>query len=81
MFDSKAEVNIMLYIIALKLKLAAHSKIAVHMKEAENHKSTFINYVSNILMCIKNVRVLQLFFLLKKKMNFCILRHLFEAVT
>ena len=81
MFDSEAEVNIMLYVITLKLKLAAHSKIAVHMKKTENYKSIFISYISDILMCIENVRVLQLFLLLKKKMNLCILKHLFEAVT
>ena len=81
MFDSKAEVNIMLYVITLKLKLAACSKITVHMKKAENHKSFFIKYVLNILVCIKDVRVLQFFLLLKKRINFCILRHLFEAVT
>src|SRR5436190_8398380 len=81
MFNSEAEVNIMLYATALKLKLTACSKITVHMKEAENHKSSFINYISDVLVCIKDVRVLQFFFLLKKKMNLCILRCLFEAVT
>ena len=81
MFNSEAEVNIMLYAITLKLKLTAHSKIAVHMKEAENHKSFFIDYVLNILVCIENVKIFQLFLLLKKRMNFCILKHLFEAVT
>ena len=57
MFDNEAEVNIMLYMITLKLKLTAHLKVTVHMKEAENHKSTFIDYVSDILMCIKNMRI------------------------
>ena len=81
MFDNEVEVNVMLYVTALKLKLTACSKIAVHMKKAENHKSIFIDYVSDISVYIENVRVLQLFFLLKKKINFCILRYLFEAVT
>ena len=81
MFDSEIKINIMLYIIILKLRLTAHSKIAVHMKEAENHKSFFINYVSDISVCIKNVKVFQFFFLLKKKTNFCILKHSFKAVT
>src|SRR5205085_7867878 len=58
-----------------------HSKIVMHMKKAENHKSFFINYISDISMYIKNVKVLQLFFLLKKKTNFCILKHLFKTVT
>ena len=81
MFDSKIKVNIMLYLITLKLKFTACLKVTMHMKEAENHKSFFINYVLNVLICIKNVRILQLFFLLKKKMNFCILKHLFKTVT
>ena len=81
MFDSRIEVNIMLYLIALKLKLTAYSKIAVHIKKAENHKLFFIKYILNISVYIKNVRILQFFFLLKKKTNFCILKHLFEAVT
>ena len=66
MFDSETEVNIILYMIILKLRLAAYSKIAVHMEKAENHKSIFIDYISNVLICIKNVKILQLFFLLKK---------------
>ena len=81
MFDSEAEVNVMLYVIALKLGLTACSKVAVHMKEAKDHKSFFIDYISNISVCIEDVRVLQLFFLLEKRMNFCILRCSFKAVT
>ena len=81
MFDSEAEVNIMLYVITLKLKLTAHSKVAVHMKEAEDHKSFFINYISDISVCIEDVRVLQFFLLLKKRINFCILKCLFKIVT
>ena len=81
MFDSEAEVNVMLYVIALKLRLTACSKVAVHMKEAENHKSTFIDYISDVSIYIEDVRILQFFLLLKKEMNFCILKHLFEAVT
>ncbi len=57
-FDSEAEINIMLYVITLKLKLTVYSKVAVHIKEAENHKSTFISYISDISVCIKNMRVL-----------------------
>ena len=60
MFDSKVEVNIMLYLIILKLKLAACLKVAVHMKKVENHKSFFINYISDVLICIENVRILQI---------------------
>ena len=81
MFNSEVKVNIMLYAITLKLRFTACSKIAVHMKKAENHKSFFINYVSNVSICIENVRVFQFFFLLKKKTNFCILKCLFKAVT
>ena len=81
MFNSEVKVNVMLYVITLKLRFTACSKVAVHMKEAENHKSFFINYISNISVCIEDVKVLQLFFLLKKKTNFCILKHLFKAVT
>ena len=57
-FDSEAEINIMLYMIILKLKFTAHSKITVHMKETKNHKSTFISYIFDILICIENMRVL-----------------------
>ena len=57
MFDSKVKVNIILYLITLKLKLTAYSKIAMHMKEAEDYKLFFIDYISNILICIENVRV------------------------
>ena len=81
MFNNEVKVNIMLYVIILKLRFTAHSKIAVHMKKAENHKSFFINYISDVSVCIENVRVLQLFLLLKKRTNFCILKYLFEAVT
>ena len=81
MFDSEVKVNIMLYAITLKLKLTTCSKIAMHMKEAEDYKSFFINYILDISVCIENVRVLQLFFLLEKRKNLCILKYSFEAVT
>src|SRR6266487_7143314 len=80
MFDSRVKINIMLYLITLKLKLVTCLKIAMHIKEAEDHKSFFINYISNILIYIKNVRILQFFFLLKKKINFCILKCSFKII-
>ena len=58
MFDSKVEINIILYLVTLKLKLITHLKVVVHMKEAEDHKSFFIDYVSDVSVCIEDVRVL-----------------------
>ena len=59
----------MLYSIILKLKLTTCLKITIYIKEIENHKSFFINYISDVLMCIKNVKVFQ-FFLIEKKNEF-----------
>ncbi len=57
MFDSEAEVNIILYTITLKLKLTASLKVAVHMKETKNHKLIFISYISDVLVYIKDMRI------------------------
>src|SRR5438046_9877370 len=78
-FDNKIKINIMLYLIILKLKLTACLKITMHIKKAENYKLFFINYISYILICIKNMKVFQFFFLLKKT-NFCILKNLFKII-
>ena len=81
MFNSRTKVNILLYSIALSLKLAVKINVTVWMKEIRNHKSLFIKYVSNISVKIKNVIVHQSFFVLEKESIFCILERSFKIIT
>ena len=73
LLNSNAEINVILYHIALKLKLMIQSNIAVVMKDAKNLKSSFIRYISDVTIRIENVIIKQSFFILEKDLNACIL--------
>ena len=81
MFDSGAEVNILLYPIALSLGLAVRTNVTVRMKGAGNHKSPFIGYVPDVPVKIGDVIVRQPFFVLERGSTSCILGRPFETVT
>src|SRR5215471_16182827 len=81
MFDSKTEVNILLYLITLSLELAVRINVMIQIKEIRNHKSLFIEYVSDISVKIENIIVHQSFFVLERESIFCILKRSFEIVT
>ena len=71
----------MLYHIALVLRLAVQSNITVVIKDAGDIKSSFISYIPNIPVRIKDIIVKQPFFILEKESNSCILGRSFETVT
>ena len=73
LLNSSIEINVMLYHVALKLKLVIQLNVAVAMKDAENLKSSFIEYISDVTIRIEDVIVKQLFFILEKNLNACIL--------
>ena len=81
LLNSEAEINIILYHIALKLGLAVQSNIIVIMKEAGDLKSLFIKYIPDIPIKIGDVMIKQLFFILEKGLNSCILSQFFEMIT
>ena len=81
LLNSKAEINIILYHIVLKLELAVQLNIIVIMKEAGDLKSPFIRYIPDVPVRIKDVVVKQLFFILEKGSNSCILDQFFETIT
>jgi hypothetical protein len=64
----------------LKLGLAVHFKVAVIIKKAGNYKFIFVDYILNISVYIEDVIIYQLFLILKKKANACILSKLFETI-
>ena len=70
-----------LYNIILKLNLAIQLNIIIIMKEIKDLKLSFIKYISDILIKIKNMIVKQLFFILERDSNSCILEWSFETVT
>ena len=80
-FNSETEVNILLYSIALFLKLAMRTNVTVQMKKIRNYKSLFIKYISDISVKIRNIIVYQSFFVLEKESIFCILERSFKTVT
>ena len=81
LLDSGAEINVMLYHIALKLGLAVRSNVTVAMKGAGDLKSPFIGYIPDVPVRIGDVVVKQPFFILEKGSNSCILGRPFETIT
>ena len=73
LLNNSIEINVILYHIALKLKLIVQSNIVVAMKDVENLKLSFIRYISDVTVRIENVIVKQSFFILEKNLNACIL--------
>ena len=80
LLNSSIEINVMLYHIALKLRLVIQSNIVIVMKDAEDLKLSFIEYILDVTVRIKDVIVKQSFFILKKNSNACILDQLFETI-
>ena len=81
LLNNGAEINVMLYHIVLKLELMMQLNVTVIMKEAGDLKSPFIEYISNIPVRIGDVVIKQLFFILEKGLNLCILGQSFETIT
>ena len=71
----------MLYYVALVLELVIRLNVTIVMKDAGDMKLSFIEYIPDILIRIEDVIVWQSFFILKKKLNSCILGRSFETVT
>ena len=80
LLNNRTEINVMLYHIALKLKLTIQSNIVIAMKDARDLKLSFIRYISDVTIRIENVIVKQSFFILEKDLNACILDQLFETI-
>ena len=48
MFDSRTEINILLYSMTLKLKLTIKSNMMIHMKDINNKSSYVIKYILKV---------------------------------
>ena len=81
LLNSRAEINVILYHVVLKLKLVIQLNIVIMMKDARNLKLLFIKYISDMIIRIKNVIIKQSFFILEKSLNVCILDWFFETIT
>ena len=73
MLNNSAEINMILYNIALKLELVIQLNIIIMIKNIENLKLSFIKYISDVIVKIKDMIVKQSFFILEKDSNACIL--------
>ena len=80
LLNNNVEINVMLYHIVLKLKLAVQLNVTVTMKDAENVKSSFIEYIFDIAVRIEDVIIKQSFFIFEKNLNTCILDQFFEMI-
>ena len=58
-----------LYNIILKLELVIQSNVVVMMKNAENLKLSFIEYISDMIVKIEDMIVKQSFFIFEKKLE------------
>ena len=61
LLNNNAEINVMLYHIALKLKLVIQSNIVIVMKNVRNLKLSFIRYISDVTVRIEDVIIKQSF--------------------
>ena len=57
MFNSEAEVNILLYLITLTLSLAICLNMTVTIKDISDKQSYIIKYISKVFICINNVTI------------------------
>ena len=73
LLNNDTEINVILYHVVLKLKLVIQLNIAVTMKNVENLKLSFIEYISDMTVRIEDVIVRQSFFIFEKNSNACIL--------
>ena len=81
MFDSGAEVNILLYSTALALGLAVRSSVTITMRGVSDKPSHIIGYIPEVPIRIGDVTVYQPFFVLERGSNQCILGRPFKMMT
>ena len=65
----------------LKLRLMIQLNVIIIMKDARDLKLSFIEYIFDIAVRIKDVIIKQSFFILEKELNTCILDQFFETIT
>ena len=81
MFDSETEINILLYLMILKLELMIQSNVIIIMRDINDKLLHIIEYISEVFVQIKNVTIWQFFFMLEWEINACILKRFFEMIT
>ena len=64
----------------LALELVVRLNVIIMIKDVEDMKSLFIEYISDISVRIEDVIVWQSFFILEKRLNSCILGKSFEII-
>ncbi len=57
MFDNKIEINILFYLMILKLELTIQSNMIIIMRDINNKLSHIIEYISEVSIQIRNVTV------------------------
>ena len=55
LLNSSAEINVMLYHVALKLRLVIQLNVIIVMKDVRNLKLSFIRYIFDVVVRIKDV--------------------------
>ena len=57
MFDSEAEINILLYLMTLKLELMIRLNVMIHMRDINNKLLHVIKYILEISVQIEDVTI------------------------
>ena len=73
LFNSEAEMNILLKDIVLALELAIQLNVIVTMRGPGDQKSSFVEFVPDVSIQIEDITVQQSFFILKYGTTACIL--------
>ncbi len=81
MFNSNAEINILLYSVVLELELMIQSNVTITMQDVSNKSSHIIEYIPEVSVQIGDVMMWQPFFVLERDINACILERSFEMMT
>ena len=57
MFNNETKINILLYLMTLKLELMIQSNVTIHMRNISNKLLHVIEYIFKVSVQIKNVTV------------------------
>ncbi|OAX76862.1 hypothetical protein ACJ72_08845 [Emergomyces africanus] len=78
MFNEEAEINIILKSVTMNLNLSIQCLFLLPILRAEGHRSEMIDVCINISVTINKIIIYQMFFMMKKDANKCLLDQSFE---
>ena len=79
-FNKKIEINCILYFIMLDLELIITKDVLIIIINIKEYKNSFISIYYNISVNVNIISVLQIFFIIIKDSNYCILKKVYKNI-